>query len=79
MECDRVYRLAPGPGVTAGELMTSAVVINNCTGTVTISDCDIIGGSHAAADGWGFTTDKGGTTRTGNGTTGLSIGCCEYD
>ena len=37
-----------------------------------------IDGSPAGED-WGFTTDKDGNTRTGNGSTGWSLGAYEYD
>jgi len=36
-------------------------------------------GIDGSADGWGFSTDKTGSTRTGDGTTGWSIGPYEYD
>jgi hypothetical protein len=37
------------------------------------------GGLDGAAQNWGFTTDKDGKTRTGNGTTGWSMGAYERD
>jgi hypothetical protein len=36
------------------------------------------GGIDGAAAGWGFTTDMAGITRTGNGSTGWSMGAYEY-
>lgn len=36
------------------------------------------GGLDGSALAWGFTTDLAGTTRTGDGTTGWSMGCYEY-
>jgi hypothetical protein len=33
----------------------------------------------AGAASWGFTTDRDGKTRTGNGTTGWTLGCYEVD
>jgi len=36
-------------------------------------------GLDGSALGWGFTTDKDGTTRVGNGSTGWSVGPYEYD
>lgn len=37
------------------------------------------GGIDGAAAAWGFTTDRDGATRTGDGTTGWSMGCYERD
>ena len=37
------------------------------------------GGIDGAANSWGFTTDKDGNPRTGNGTTGWSMGAYELD
>ncbi len=39
----------------------------------------LTGGIDGAANGWGFNTDKDGNPRTGNGTTGWSMGAYEFD
>lgn len=39
----------------------------------------LTGGIDGATSGWGFNTDKDGNPRTGNGSTGWSMGAYEYD
>ncbi len=47
--------------------------------TVTSDSAVYIGGIDGGAAAWGFTTDRDRNIRTGNGTTGWSMGCYEFD
>jgi len=61
-----------------------ALVVSNTDGQVS-TDLGTVEFDTAGYDGagqnpaWNFTDDVDGTTRTGNGTTGWSMGCYEYD
>ena len=64
---------------SSGNLQTDPL-LNTSTGRPTASTpSSVYGGGLDGSSSWGFTNDLDGSIRSGNGTTGWSMGCYEYN
>lgn len=66
-------------GTATGNAVTSSLgFVNPSGGNFHLTSANTMGLDGGALS-WGFTDDRDGVTRTGNGTTGWSVGCYEKD